>query len=75
MGLGWSVEHPTVSEQAIRSAAKTSVLVVGLRFFFSAKFGLAKFVLPQATEFRVDGVLRNRLMRVMVGHLLLLSSA
>jgi hypothetical protein len=46
MGLGWSVEHPTVSEQAIRSAAKTSVLVVGLRFFCSVKFALAKFVLP-----------------------------
>jgi hypothetical protein len=65
-GLGLSLEHPTATEQAIRSAAKISVLVLS-RFFW-------KFFLPQATELKVDGAVRNRLIRVMVGHLLLLSS-
>jgi hypothetical protein len=68
--LGFSLEHPTANEQAIKSAAKTSALVVS-RF---------KFDLSLATEWTVDGVVRNgvvrnRLVRVMVGHLLLRSSA
>jgi hypothetical protein len=63
MGFGLSLEHPTATEQTIRRAAKVSVLV------------LSKFFLPQLTEFRVDGVERNKLIRVMIGHLLLLSSA
>jgi hypothetical protein len=54
-GLGWSFEHPTAKEQTIRSAAKIRVLVVGLKLFLST-FACAKFVLPQATELRVDGV-------------------
>jgi hypothetical protein len=65
-GLGFSLEHPTANEQTIKSAANTSVLVF-----------LSKLILSQATESRVAGVLRsvavrNRLIRVMVGHLLLL---
>ena len=61
--MGLSLEHPTAREQTIRSAAKISGLV------------WSKVFLPQVTEFGVDGVERNRLIRFMVGHLLLLSSA
>jgi hypothetical protein len=69
-GLGFSLEQPTTNEQAIKSAAKTSALVVS-RF---------KFDLSLATELTVDGMVRNgvaqnSLIRVMVGHLLLRSSA
>jgi len=65
-GFGLSLEHPTANEQTIKSAAKSSALVVFSRFF-----------LPHATESRVDAILlvELKLMRVMVGHLLLLSSA
>jgi hypothetical protein len=66
--LGFSLEHPTANEQAIKSAANTRVLVL-----------LSKLVLllPHATESCVAGMVRtavalNRLIRVMVGHLLLL---
>jgi hypothetical protein len=67
-GLGLSLKHPTPIEQTSKSAANTSVLVV-----------LSKLVLPQTSELRIAGLVRdalllNRLMRVMVGHLLLLSS-
>jgi hypothetical protein len=76
-GFGLSLEQPAAIEQTIKAAANTSVLVV-----------LSKLILPQATESRVAGVLenlaartallrialRNRLIRVMRGHLLLRSS-
>jgi hypothetical protein len=69
-GLGFSLEQPTANEQAIKSAAKTSALVVSR---FKSDLSLAK-------ELTVDGVVRNgvaqnSLIRVMVGHLLLRSSA
>jgi hypothetical protein len=66
-GCGVWLEHPTANEQAIRSAAKTNGLPVSRTFF-------TRLVFPQATELAVAGVVRNRLIRVMVGHLLLLSS-
>jgi hypothetical protein len=64
--LVFSLEHPTPTEQTIKSPANTSVLVF-----------LSKLILPQATESWVAGVVRdvtvrNWLMRIMVGHLLLL---
>src|SRR5579864_532149 len=62
-GLGFSLEHPTASEQTIRSAAKSSAPPV-----------FSKFLVPHATESRVDAILL-KLKRAMVGHLLLLSSA
>src|ERR1035438_3392438 len=72
--FGFSLEHPTANEQIIRSAANTSVLAL------LAKLVVPQLILPHATESGVAGVLRtvavrNRLIRVMVGHLLLLSSA
>jgi hypothetical protein len=74
---GFSLEHPTASEQTIRIAAKISGLVV-LKIFL-AELILTGLILPQATDFTVAGVVRmdavrNKLIRVMVGHLLLLSS-
>jgi hypothetical protein len=72
-GLGCSFEHPTAKEQTIRSTVKISVLVVGLKWLL-VQSASAEFALPQATEFVVDGAVWNRLIRVMVGHLLLLSS-
>jgi hypothetical protein len=64
-----SLEHPTATEQTIRSAANTSVLVV------LSKLVLAKLVLPHTRESGFAGVVQNKLKRFMVGHLLLLSSA
>jgi hypothetical protein len=37
-GFGLSLEHPTVNEQAIRSAAKISVLVLSKLFFVEFAF-------------------------------------
>jgi hypothetical protein len=50
IGFGWSLEHPTVIEQTISSAANTSTPM-----FF-----------PQATESRVESMLRITLVRVTV---------
>jgi len=58
-GCGFSLEQPTAIEQTINSAAKTSALAV----------------LLDLIESWVDAKLLAKLMRVMVGHLLLLSSA
>ena len=53
-GFGLSLEQPTVTEQMIRTAAKTAMLPC----------------LPQVTELRVSAMLRRALMRVMGGGLL-----
>jgi hypothetical protein len=53
-GFGLSLEQPTVTEQMIRTAAKTAMLAC----------------LPQVTELRVSAMLRRALMRVMAGCLL-----
>ncbi|HLW86260.1 MAG TPA: hypothetical protein VKR60_13665 [Candidatus Sulfotelmatobacter sp.] len=61
-GFGFSLEQPTVSEQTIKSAANKSAPV-----FF-----------PHVTQLQDSATFfteLKRLVRVMVGHLLLLSSA
>jgi len=67
--FGCSLEQPTVTEQAIKAAAKTSALTLPQ----VAAAMLLNF--PHATESRVPAMLRNALMRVMVGHLLPSSGA
>jgi len=76
--FGFSLEHPTANEQTIKIAANTSGLAVVPRLIFphaieSKIAGVRRFGVLSTNVLRT-GVARNRLIRVTVGHLLLLSS-